>query len=58
MNQDIMNQNRDEAIEIKEIYQQMGIREEVLDFCLRIENRLAERFAEIDRRAEINQLTG
>ncbi len=56
MNQDIMNQSRDEAIEIKEIYQQMGIREEVLDFCLRIENRLAERFAEIDRRAEINQL--
>lgn len=42
--------------EIREFYRQMGIQDEVLDFCLHIEAGLGERFAQIDRRAEINQL--
>lgn len=43
-------------INIEEAYRQMGIRKEILDFCLNIESGLAGRFAAVDRCAEINQL--
>lgn len=43
-------------MDIASLYRNMGIRGEVLEFCLGIEAELRERFAEIDRTAEFNQL--
>jgi cystathionine beta-lyase family protein involved in aluminum resistance len=42
--------------ELIEAYQELGIAPRVLDFCLDIEGRLTERFKEIDRVAEFNQM--
>lgn len=41
---------------IKEMYRELGISEEVYDFSLKITTQLRERFEEIDRIAEFNQL--
>ena len=41
---------------IKNMYQQMGISEEVFQFCEEILDGLSERFAEIDKTAEYNQM--
>ena len=41
---------------IKNMYQQMGISEEVFQFCEEILDGLTERFAEIDKTAEYNQM--
>ncbi len=41
---------------LKEIYLSMGIKPEVYDYCEKILDSLKERFDEIDRMAEINQL--
>lgn len=38
------------------MYEAMGINKRVLDYCLRIEEGLQERFQNIDQRAEYNQL--
>ena len=43
-------------MDIASLYRNMGIRGEVLEFCRGIEADLRERFAEIDRTAEFNQL--
>lgn len=43
-------------MDIASLYRNMGIRGEVLEFGLGIEAELRERFAEIDRTAEFNQL--
>ena len=43
-------------MEINEIYAQLGINEKVFNYCSEIENSLKERFSEIDRVAEYNQL--
>lgn len=40
----------------RQYYKEMGISEEVYDFCSGIEKDLADRFARIDRIAELNQL--
>lgn len=45
-----------ESGKIKEIYEKLGISNEVLDFGLSIEAELAQRFKEIDETAEYNQL--
>ncbi len=37
-------------------YQELGIDPKVLDYCLGIEDKLAERFAQIDQVAEFNQM--
>lgn len=44
------------TISVKEYYQQMGISEKVLDYCSNIIDGLEERFAELDRIAELNQM--
>ena len=41
---------------LKEYYRNMGISDEVYDFCTEIEEQLKERFEEIDRIAECNQM--
>ena len=41
---------------LKEIYLSMGIKPEVYDYCEKILDSLKERFDEIDRMAELNQL--
>ncbi len=41
---------------LKQYYKQLGIDEEVYDFCSKIEAQLKERFERIDRTAECNQL--
>ena len=41
---------------MKEMYQRLGIGEKVLDFGQKQEKKLKERFEEIDRIAEYNQL--
>lgn len=41
---------------LREIYCQMGIRREVLDYCQRIEEGLRPRFAVMDQTAEYNQM--
>lgn len=41
---------------IKNMYQQMGISEDVFDFCEEILSGLSGRFAEIDKTAEYNQM--
>ncbi len=43
-------------MEMKEMYGSLGISKEVLDFGLKIEERLRERFAAIDETAEYNQM--
>ena len=40
----------------EEIYAAMGIREDVLSFCKKVEEGLSERFMAVDRTAETNQL--
>lgn len=42
--------------DIYTMYEAMGINKRVLDYCLRIEEELQERFQNIDQRAEYNQL--
>lgn len=42
--------------DIYTMYEAMGINKRVLDYCLRIEEGLQERFQNIDQRAEYNQL--
>lgn len=42
--------------DIYTMYETMGIKKNVLDYCLRIEEGLQERFRNIDQRAEYNQL--
>ncbi|MDF2906650.1 MAG: ynbB [Herbinix sp.] len=42
--------------ELWKAYQELGIDPKVLDYCLGIEDRLTERFMEIDRVAEFNQM--
>ncbi len=37
-------------------YEDLGINPRVLDYCLEVESRLTQRFAEIDRVAEFNQM--
>ena len=37
-------------------YEDLGINSKVLDYCLEVESRLTQRFAEIDRVAEFNQM--
>nr|WP_274421901.1 methionine gamma-lyase family protein [Blautia sp. XA-2221] len=41
---------------MKEIYEQLGISEEVYDFGAQVEESLKERFEEFDRKAEYNQM--
>ncbi len=41
---------------MKEIYQELGIEGKVLDYGMRFEEKLRERFAQIDETAEYNQL--
>lgn len=41
---------------LKEYYRNMGISDKVYDFCTEIEEQLKERFEEIDRIAECNQM--
>ena len=41
---------------LKEYYVKMGISPEIFDYCSRIEDGLADRFKEIDRIAECNQM--
>ena len=41
---------------LKQYYNNLGINEEVYQFCSDIEEKLRERFQEIDRIAEYNQL--
>ena len=41
---------------LKEHYRRMGISEAVYDYCIRAEERLKNRFEEIDRKAECNQM--
>ena len=41
---------------LKQYYKQLGIDEEVYDFCSKIEAQLKDRFERIDRTAECNQL--
>lgn len=41
---------------LKEYYKQLGIKENVYEFCMQIEKDLKERFDEIDRVTEYNQL--
>lgn len=41
---------------LKEYYKELGISEEVYDFAGRMEDQLKERFGELDRVAELNQL--
>ena len=41
---------------LKNIYSTMGISGEIYDYCTGMEEKLAERFREIDRIAECNQL--
>lgn len=43
-------------IKYKEMYKELGISEDVLKFCLEIEDSLKERFQEFDKIAEYNQL--
>ena len=43
-------------MEMKEMYESMGICSQVLEFGLKIEDRLKERFAAIDETAEYNQM--
>lgn len=43
-------------IKNKEMYKELGISEDVLKFCLEIEDSLKERFQEFDKIAEYNQL--
>jgi cystathionine beta-lyase family protein involved in aluminum resistance len=42
--------------ELIEAYQELGIDPKILDYCLKIESKLSQRFAEIDRVAEFNQM--
>jgi cystathionine beta-lyase family protein involved in aluminum resistance len=42
--------------ELLKAYQELGIDPKVLDYCLGIEDKLTERFQEIDRVAEFNQM--
>lgn len=42
--------------EMETMYREIGIRKSVLDFGKKIEERLSERFQEIDKIAEYNQL--
>ncbi|MGN0367241.1 MAG: aminotransferase class I/II-fold pyridoxal phosphate-dependent enzyme [Wujia sp.] len=44
------------ADNLKQYYEDLGISESVYDFCMKIEKNLQERFLEIDRIAEQNQL--
>lgn len=41
---------------LKQIYKNMGIDEKVFDFCASVEEDLKDRFKEIDKIAEYNQL--
>ena len=41
---------------LKEIYLEQGISEEIIDKISKYEEELKERFSEIDKRAELNQL--
>lgn len=41
---------------MKEIYKELGIRERVYEFGLKIEDKLSDRFIQIDKNAEYNQL--
>lgn len=43
-------------MKINNVYQSMGLSPEVIQFAERIEGRLKERFSDIDRMAEMNQL--
>ena len=43
-------------MDVRTMYEQFGISKKVLDFGAEIENALKERFAQIDERAEYNQL--
>ena len=43
-------------MKINNVYQSMGLSPEVIQFAERIEKRLKERFSDIDRMAEMNQL--
>ena len=42
--------------EMKDMYEALGISSQVLEFGNKIEEALRERFAQIDKRAEYNQL--
>ena len=42
--------------ELMKAYQELGINPKILDYCLKIESELSQRFAEIDRVAEFNQM--
>jgi len=42
--------------ELRKTYQELGIDPKVLDFCLKIEEKLTERFQVIDQVAEFNQM--
>lgn len=46
----------DIANSLKEYYLSTGIAEDVYDYCAKIEGRLSDRFAKIDKIAEINQI--
>ena len=50
------NNNRNPVQIIKDYYADMGISGQVYDFCAGIEGSLKDRFAQIDRTAECNQL--
>ena len=41
---------------MKEIYEQLGISEEVYNFGAQVETSLKKRFEEFDRKAEYNQM--
>ena len=43
-------------MEIREMYRELGISDKVLDYGLKVEESLKERFQEIDERAEFNQM--
>ena len=43
-------------MELQNLYEKAGIDSKVYDFCSQIEEGLKERFAEIDKTAEYNQI--
>ena len=47
---------RDGIKKMKELYEQLGISSQVYDFCHEIEESLKERFEQLDKTAEYNQM--